>query len=89
MPGARAWHSRRDGHLQHPVALVAEKLVRRLDVVELEAVRHHRAKVDASGGNHRHEAAHALLAVGHNVVMIRWSPSPAANGLRGIVKSVE
>ena len=40
--------SGRDRDLQHAVALVGEQLVGLLDVVELEAVRHHRPQVDAA-----------------------------------------
>ena len=47
---------------EHAVALMAEQLVGLLDVVELEAVRDHRAQVDTSGLDHRHQPAHASVS---------------------------
>ena len=52
----------RDRHLKHPVALVGEKVIGRLNIVQLEAMRDHRAEVHPPGLDHRHEPPHALFA---------------------------
>src|SRR5690606_7227908 len=55
---------RRDGHLQHAVGLAPEELVRPLDLLQPEPVRHHEAEVEAPGLDDIHEPPHALLAAG-------------------------
>src|SRR6185369_15415458 len=49
-------------NLQHAVSLVAEKIVRFLDVVESEPMGHERSQIDSAALHHRHEASHPLLA---------------------------
>jgi hypothetical protein len=43
---------------------MGEQLVGRLDLVELEVVRHHRRKIDPTRGDDIHETAHAFLPAG-------------------------
>ena len=54
--------SRRDGHLQHAILLMAEQLISLLDLIELEPMRNERSQVDTSRGDRRHKPPHALLA---------------------------
>jgi hypothetical protein len=46
LPVATMTWSGRDGDLQHAVALMGEQLVSRLDLIEVEVVRHHRREID-------------------------------------------
>ena len=87
---ARMAKLRRDRHLQHTVALVAEQVVSGLDLVQLEAVRHQRRQVDtpelATTAISRRIRS---LPPGHSVVTIFRSASPAENAPSGIVRSEE
>jgi hypothetical protein len=54
-----SWRNR---NFQDAVTLVAEQIVCRFDVAELEAVRDHPAQVGSARLNHGHQTAHAFLA---------------------------
>lgn len=56
--------SGRDGDLQHTIALVREQIVGLLDLLELEAMRHQTAKINATRGNHVEHTPHPFLATG-------------------------
>src|SRR5690606_16847292 len=56
--------SRFDGDLQHAVALVGKQIVGRDDVIQFVVVGDQHAQIQPLGGNHVHQAAHALLAAG-------------------------
>ena len=68
---------------QDAVPLVAEEIVRFLNLIEGEAVRDQRAQIDASVLDHRHEAAHPLFAArakrGHDLLI-------AKAGVKGLVR---
>src|ERR1051326_8463088 len=55
---------RRDGDFYHAVATLTEEPICLGDVVELEAMRDERTKVEATAANHVEQAAHPLLAAG-------------------------
>ena len=51
-----------DRHFEDTIALVREKFVGALDIVERKAMSDERGRVDTAGGDHLHQAPHALLA---------------------------
>jgi hypothetical protein len=53
---------RGDGDLENPIALMREQIVGFLDLVELEAMRDERAKINPARTDYAHQSPHALLA---------------------------